>query len=63
MRRRTYTTTKRRACDGKPDLTEAAARAWVRRLEAHGTAPGRATAYDCKHCDHWHVGHTHRSRS
>lgn len=52
-----YTATKSRACDGKPRHTETSARTHVTRLVQGGTAEGSVRAYDCKHCDHWHVGH------
>ena len=49
--------TKAKACEGKQQLTEAAARRQVERLVAAGAAAGAVAAYRCPFGNHWHSGH------
>ena len=55
------TGTRGRACVGKKAHTtraDADADAHRLRLIARGAAPEGIRAYRCRHCRHWHVGHS-----
>lgn len=53
------TGTRGRACTGKKThASRAGADEHRNRLIAAGAAPEGIRAYRCRHCGHWHVGHT-----
>lgn len=54
--------TKARGCGNKKQHdTRASAEDQIRRLQNRfGSVQGEYRAYDCPHCDYWHVGHRGR---
>jgi hypothetical protein len=56
---------RRKACDGKVRHKDAAGAKIAMRKTAHGAAAARTSglnAYQCPHCQGWHIGHTRGSR-